>query len=89
MTDFQILFDDGAVVVVVKPRGTDCERDLPAMIGGDVFLVHRLDRETAGLLVAARTPHVPRILHFEWAFDKADPLADVRRELAFFQEKLP
>ena len=40
-------------------------------------------------LVAAHAPHVPRILHFEWAFDKADPLADVRRELAFFQEKLP
>ena len=40
-------------------------------------------------LVAAHAAHVPRILHFEWAFDKADPLADVRRELAFFQEKLP
>lgn len=40
-------------------------------------------------LVAAHAPRVPRILHFEWAFDKADPLADVRRELAFFQEKLP
>jgi sugar phosphate isomerase/epimerase len=40
-------------------------------------------------LVAAHAPRVPRILHFEWAFDKADPFADVRRELAFFQEKLP
>ena len=40
-------------------------------------------------LVAAHAPRVPRILHFEWAFDKAAPLADVRRELAFFQEKLP
>ena len=53
--EFRKLFDDGAAAVVIKPRGIDCERDLPALVGGDVFLVHRLDRETAGLLVIART----------------------------------
>ena len=36
-------------------------------------------------LVDACGVRVPRILHFEWPFDRADPLPDVRRELAFFR----
>lgn len=36
-------------------------------------------------LVDACGVRVPRILHFKWPFDRADPLPDVRRELAFFR----
>ena len=39
-------------------------------------------------LVAALAPRVPRILHFEWPFDRADPARSVRSELGFFRARL-
>lgn len=68
MTDPRIVFIDEHVVIVDKPAGMPSvpartpldppsvvER-LAAGIGG-VEAVHRLDRDTSGLLVLARTPH--------------------------------
>ena len=43
------------------------------------------DADELRALVDACGVRVPRILHFEWPFDRADPLPDVRRELAFFR----
>lgn len=39
-------------------------------------------------LVAAHAPRVPRILHFEWPLDPADPGRCVRSELGFFKARL-
>lgn len=54
-----ILYQDRDLVVCVKPAHVISEADgLPALLkdqlGGEFFCVHRLDRETAGLMVVAR-----------------------------------
>ena len=60
-----ILHQDKSVIVCVKPTGIlsqsspSCSESmlslLSAQCGGEVFPVHRLDRETGGLMVFART----------------------------------
>lgn len=58
-----ILYLDAAIAVAEKPRGVLSEgsdqNGMPALLaaelGGTVLTVHRLDRETAGLMVFART----------------------------------
>lgn len=58
-----VFYADRWVAVCQKPAGTDSQgtgpADLPALLsrqlGGPAFPVHRLDRETAGLMVFART----------------------------------
>jgi 23S rRNA pseudouridine1911/1915/1917 synthase len=63
----RILFCDDALVAVDKPAGvaaqatlTSDQGTLPelvaAAVGGPVTIVHRLDRETSGVTVLARTP---------------------------------
>lgn len=72
----QLVYEDEAVLVVDKPAGlltiaTESERertayrllrDWTATQGGRIFIVHRLDRETSGLLVFARSPAVKEAL---------------------------
>ncbi|MEK7068212.1 MAG: RluA family pseudouridine synthase [Patescibacteria group bacterium] len=60
-----ILYEDDDIIVVDKPAGMivypDGKHDYPALDAwltkkyGSVFMVHRLDRETSGVLVVART----------------------------------
>lgn len=60
-----ILYEDDQLVVVDKPSGMivypDGKHDYPALDAwltkkyGEVFIVHRIDRETSGVLVVART----------------------------------
>ena len=54
----EILFQDPGIVVCRKEAGMDSEHDIPqslkAVLGGEIFPVHRLDRGTAGLMVYAR-----------------------------------
>lgn len=54
-----ILFYDRAIVVCIKPVGLDAEHEVPAMLceqlGGDIFTVHRLDKQVGGVMVYART----------------------------------
>lgn len=55
-----ILYQDESIVVAVKEAGVLSEgsgmpRMLSEAIGGQIFPVHRLDRETAGVMVFART----------------------------------
>lgn len=55
----EILFSDGGIVVCVKPVGLDSEQEVSAALreklGGEVFPVHRLDKNVGGVMVYART----------------------------------
>ena len=55
----QIIHSDRDLAVIVKPVGLDSESAVPAAIrealGGEVFTVHRLDLNVAGVMVYART----------------------------------
>lgn len=70
-----ILHQDKSVIVLNKPPGlpvqggTKSERNLDAILaaaadtfGGRPLLVHRLDRDTSGVLVLARNPNAARTL---------------------------
>ena len=53
------IYTDKDIAVCVKPVGMDAEHELPEAIvkelGGEVFPVHRLDKNVGGLMVYART----------------------------------
>ena len=55
----EILFSDRDIAVCIKPVGLDSEDQLPAALrdalGGEVFAVHRLDKNVSGVMVYART----------------------------------
>ncbi|MBO5758939.1 MAG: hypothetical protein J6R31_02730 [Rikenellaceae bacterium] len=54
-----ILFSDKGIVVCLKPVGLDSEHELPAalaeQLGGEIFPIHRLDKNVGGVMVYART----------------------------------
>ena len=54
-----VLYSDKAVVVAVKPVGLDSETEFPnglkEMLGGEIFPIHRLDKNVGGVMVYART----------------------------------
>lgn len=41
-------------MVCIKPVGLDSEHELPAALGGDVYTVHRLDKNVGGVMVYAK-----------------------------------
>ena len=55
----EILFSDKQIIVCVKPVGLDSEAEFPAALkeafGGDIFPIHRLDKNVGGVMVYART----------------------------------
>ena len=55
----EILYSDRKIAVCIKPVGVDSERDMPAILardlGGEWFVVHRLDQNVGGVMVYART----------------------------------
>ena len=55
----ELLFSDKQIVVCVKPVGLDSEHELPAALkealGGEIFPIHRLDKNVGGVMVYART----------------------------------
>lgn len=55
----EILYWDKEIVVCVKPVGLDSEKEVPAALteklGGEVFPIHRLDKNVGGVMVYART----------------------------------
>ena len=69
-----LIYDDAGLVAVNKPSGLavvpaagqhpdDCVRGrLERELGAPLWVVHRLDRETSGVLLLARTPEVHRAL---------------------------
>lgn len=51
----QILYSDKHLYVIVKPVGMDSEHDVPAVLGGEIHPIHRLDKNVGGVMVYART----------------------------------
>ena len=55
----EILYSDQDITVCVKPVGLDSEAQIPAALtetlGGQVFPIHRLDKNVGGVMVYART----------------------------------
>ena len=54
----EILYSDADLAVCVKPVGLDAEKDVPAALkdalGGELYTVHRLDKNVGGVMVYAR-----------------------------------
>lgn len=54
----EILFSDSNLAVCVKPVGLDSEHQLPQVLsqslGGEIFPVHRLDKNVGGVMIYAR-----------------------------------
>lgn len=54
-----ILYSDRGIVVCIKPVGLDAEMEVPAalkdQLDGDIFPIHRLDKNVGGVMVYART----------------------------------
>ena len=54
----KILYSDREIAVCVKPVGLDSESEVPAAIkkalGGEVYTLHRLDKNVGGVMVYAR-----------------------------------
>ncbi len=72
--DPQVLFEDQHLLCINKPAGLLSIRDgydpnLPYVFGlleprfGKLWIVHRLDRETSGVLLLARTPESHKLLN--------------------------
>lgn len=70
---YRVVYQDDDLCVVDKPAGLvtaptpESDRNnladlLRRALGGEIFVVHRLDLETSGLLVLARTPEANRAL---------------------------
>ena len=53
-----ILYTDKNIATIVKPVGLDSEAEVPAALkealGGDIFPIHRLDKNVGGVMVYAR-----------------------------------
>lgn len=74
-----ILYEDAELLVVDKPSGllsvpgrgpelADCLLSRLTAVFPETLLVHRLDRDTSGVMVFARTPHAQR--HLGLQFEK-------------------
>ena len=54
-----ILYTDRGIIACIKPVGLDSETELPAalkaQLGGEIFPIHRLDKNVGGVMVYART----------------------------------
>ena len=55
----ELLYTDKQILVCVKPVGLDSENELPnalkEVLGGEIFPIHRLDKNVGGVMVFART----------------------------------
>ena len=55
----ELLYSDKHIVVCIKPVGLDSEADVPAALkeqmGGEIFPIHRLDKNVGGVMVYGRT----------------------------------
>jgi RluA family pseudouridine synthase len=73
-----IIHSDDSILVVDKPSGIPCTPDryekdeipLPILLAetwGKLYPVHRIDRDTSGITVLARTPEAHKILNAQFA----------------------
>ena len=62
----EILYSDREIVICVKPVGLDSELEVPAALkerlGGEIFTLHRLDKNVGGVMVYARTKAAAAVL---------------------------
>ena len=62
----KILYSDHGIVACIKPVGLDSEADVPAalkeMIGGEIYPIHRLDKNVGGVMIFARTKTAAAVL---------------------------
>ncbi|MBP5753535.1 MAG: RluA family pseudouridine synthase [Treponema sp.] len=66
MTPFSILFENSEILLVIKPTGVSVQggkgifhpldEELSKQLGYRIHLVHRLDKDTAGILIVAKNP---------------------------------
>lgn len=66
MKPIDILFENEQMLVINKPAGIavqggegvahPLDKELPSQLGYPVYLVHRLDKDTAGLMIVAKSP---------------------------------
>jgi len=77
MFSMDILFADADLLVINKPAGLPVlpdgwEKDSPYLVKqleaeyGKIFVVHRLDKVTSGVMVIARTPEAHRALNMQF-----------------------
>ena len=62
----EILYSDRELAVCVKPVGLDSEAEVPQALkkalGGEIFPLHRLDKNVGGVMVYARTKSAAAVL---------------------------
>lgn len=62
----EVLYNDKDLAVCIKPVGLDSEHQVPAALteslGGEIFPVHRLDKNVGGVMVYARNKHTAAAL---------------------------
>ena len=51
----EILYTDDEITVCIKPVGVDSEHEMPQLLGGTVYTLHRLDKNVGGVMVYAKT----------------------------------
>ena len=55
----EIIYSDQCLAVCIKPVGLDSEHEIPnalkETLGGEIFPIHRLDKNVGGIMVYART----------------------------------
>lgn len=65
MNAIPIVYENEEIIIINKPAGVSVQggegvahpldRELPKQTGHEIFLVHRLDKDTSGLMIAAKT----------------------------------
>lgn len=50
----ECIYKDSDLIVCIKPVGLDSEKGVPAALGGEIYPLHRLDKNVGGLMVYAR-----------------------------------
>ena len=85
-TNIDILYSDEDIVVINKPSGMLSIPDrfeaskenlsvlLKTHFNGDIFVVHRIDRETSGILCFARTADAHKHLNNQFLLHKVETL---------------
>jgi 23S rRNA pseudouridine1911/1915/1917 synthase len=62
----ELLYQDSGIVVCIKPVGLDSEHEAPQklmeLLGGEIFPIHRLDKNVGGVMVYARTKAAAAVL---------------------------
>ena len=68
MNSIPILYENDEILVLNKPAGLavqggenithSLDKDFSIQLGYKIYLVHRLDRDTSGLMIVAKNPKV-------------------------------